>query len=761
MNSKIKIQKSKSTQKTSICKTLKNKNIKKQIKNNLENTFNNKVNNASLKKRNNIKSNIKKEEEENYKSLINAIELNNSQTVENLLKNTLFNINKLNENGFSPLHLSIIKGNIKIINLLIKYGAKINILSSKNKQTPLHLAYINNNDYSKNIIELLLNNGANNNILDINNKKPSDYKPNIKDNTSAKDNVRIYLQNKINNIINQTKKINNEKKGIKNNITNNIKKEKKEKKETKKTEYKGNTYTLRDSKDNSLVVITMDNISYLTSDENTIFQKSDTNTKNNSEILNEISRNNENNKNNIKNNHNFFKDSLDVDEENTLETKKIKYYSNYFFEKSELVDSLEISHDKYKNQNYINNKDKTPNEYDNNTKDNSKDNYSNNYIQNNPSKNLDDVFKSLIRNKRYSYFKLVKNNTSHKNDNNLNSTKTKRNTCSSHYDNTDNSINKMNNNNSIENTYDKKNNTKTESKNNEFNFSNIYRNRNSLNSMISTISQTNKKKNYKKAQSFTKENEIKMNFSQINKDCSYLLNWLLNLQLSSYYKNFLDNEIYDINRLVNQMKSIDNKLNYENIESLLLIHKPGHIYRILTQLEVDAGIIDKNVANFMINNKDYSENSYVGKTLLFSDKYNCKNCCNYLDIEICGGKNEKKNDLKSFLKRYNLLFLYQNFCHNGFELINYVILQMYGNNPINSDILENCFHIYDENNRKLVMKSLEKEVSKIKNFLSSEKYYENDYSSFIKYDRVVFDKDTNIGNTTEIKINNKNECCIF
>ena len=253
MKSKIKIQKSKSTQKTSTNKNIKNKKIKKQIKNNFENTLKNKVNDISFKKRNFIKSNIKKEEEENYKSLINAIELNNVQTVENLLKNTLFNINKLNENGFSPLHLSIIKGNIKIIILLIKYGAKINILSSKNKQTPLHLAYIYKNNYSKNIIELLLNNGADNNILDINSKKPSDYKNNTKDNT------KIFIKNKIDNI-------NNENKDIKNNI-------KKEKKENKKKEYKGHTYTLRDSKDNSLVVITMDNISYLTSDENTIFQK--------------------------------------------------------------------------------------------------------------------------------------------------------------------------------------------------------------------------------------------------------------------------------------------------------------------------------------------------------------------------------------------------------------------------------------------------------------------------------------------------------
>ena len=185
MKSKIKIQKSKSIKKSMICKNLKNKKIIKQIKNTFENRLKNKVNNISVKKRINNKSNIKKEEE-NYKSLINAIELNNVQIVENLLKNTLFNINKINENGFSPLHLSTIKGNITIINFLIKYGAKINILSSKNKQTPLHLAYINNNNNAKNIIELLLNNGANDNILDINHKKPSDYQHKAKDNRKDK-----------------------------------------------------------------------------------------------------------------------------------------------------------------------------------------------------------------------------------------------------------------------------------------------------------------------------------------------------------------------------------------------------------------------------------------------------------------------------------------------------------------------------------------------------------------------------------------------
>ena len=133
-------------------------------------------------------------------------------------------------------------------------------------------------------------------------------------------------------------------------------------------------------------------------------------------------------------------------------------------------------------------------------------------------------------------------------------------------------------------------------------------------------------------------------------------------------------------------------------------------------------------------------------------------------MNICGGKKGKKNDLKSFLIRYDLLNMYQNFIHNGFDLLNYVILQMYGSYPINSDILENYFHIYDEGQRNLVLKAIKQEVSKINNFLNSEKNNENDNSSIIRYDKVVFDKDSNLGNLSEIKINNKeknNNCIIF
>ena len=74
---------------------------------------------------------------------------------------------------------------------------------------------------------------------------------------------------------------------------------------------------------------------------------------------------------------------------------------------------------------------------------------------------------------------------------------------------------------------------------------------------------------------------------------------------------------------------------------------------------------------------------------------------------------KKKNDLKYFLNRYNLLKFYQNFYHNGFDMINFVMIQMFSSEPIDEIILENCFHIYEVEQRELVLKCIISEKNKI------------------------------------------------
>ena len=105
-----------------------------------------------------------------------------------------------------------------------------------------------------------------------------------------------------------------------------------------------------------------------------------------------------------------------------------------------------------------------------------------------------------------------------------------------------------------------------------------------------------------------------------------------------------------------------------------------------------------------INNND-NLNIYV-----IQSYYQCLNCCKLNQI-----KKQKKNDLKYFLLRYELINLYQNFYHNGFDMIEYVIIQMYSSFPINEDILENNFHIYDEKHRANTLKVIVAEMKIIIN----------------------------------------------
>ena len=216
------------------------------------------------------------------------------------------------------------------------------------------------------------------------------------------------------------------------------------------------------------------------------------------------------------------------------------------------------------------------------------------------------------------------------------------------------------------------------------------------------------------------------------------------------------------------MKSYQTKLKYENIENNLKIRKPGHIYRILCRLEVDANLIDNKVTKFMLkNSKIFNKNGFYisggfdnndkNMHLLISHDYQCLGCCK---------TNKKfsnlvKNDLKSFLKRYNLLNFYQNFYHNGFEQIEYVILQMYGGYPINDEILENCFHVYEEEQRKRILKAIVSEMKKINEFLISDEYNSNENMEYAKYENIVFCNEQN-GEESKIMINNgKNGNCLI
>jgi len=886
---------------------------------------------------NNIKAN----------NLFSAVEYNDLEKVQELLKQDKSKINDLNEEGLSLLHIAVIKANIKMINLLLKFGADSNILSDKKKQTPLHLAYLNQNSMTEEIIKELIKNNANENIFDSKNKKPIDYmRSSYKKNKNRNDNNIDYtisnsdkksytnnntgntvtvvtIENHLDSFLTTNKEeenksnINNINTNSNNNtivqspakldvdydlneiisINNSVEKSnsninKKEDKKNKDKEGKRREYTFgkeddfmkfqnknneKNNEENKINITknsTFDNLDInnnfyfesLKNDENKKEEKNSTNnsikeedydkTIKDNEILNdsledknEINDNEEEEKeerdncdqlyDSLKNNNILLnKDKENINSQNSfnLNNNSLTY-----------TDSLNVNGSIFQSKNKISNINFNKSGSNNNTNENEENDNEKKIVVKPPSSDNktnidikkskddekieinDDMLTQIITKKRNS-FSHSKNKSNA--DRNTIINRTARNSAYNktvfnlENDNFNNSMrsNRTNRTNYLSPSYINNkiigendstinsNNLCRQKKRDSFN-NMIYQNNSYKNNITivhngtdsrfgisgnltqySTQSQNKKKNlfstdkikvimednypnqnnkitefnyldNKNENQNIYKNDSYVDNNNNININLTYLKYWLSNLGLLDYLNNFIQSEAYDINVLVERMKSYQTKIHFEDLESSLKIRIPGYNYRILCKLEADAGLIDPKIVKFMIregmsneinknNNMMRSINNRSEKnmniSLSQSSYYQCFNCCKMNQI-----KKHKKNDLKYFLLRYNLIHLYQNFAHNGFDMIEYVLIQMYSSFPINEDILENCFHIYDEKQRIITLKAIVAEMKKINKFLSSEEYNNCD-KNVIKYDNVFFEDDSN-KDKSKIAMKNNNE----
>ena len=621
---------------------------------------------------------IKEETEENIKdtnnsiilnTLFKAVEDNNLKEIESNLIKDNSNINTLNNNGLSLLHLSVIKGNVQIVNKLLKYGANPNILSVPNKQTPLHFAYLSQESTKDNIINTLLSYNADVNIMDLYDNKPSDYnnmdKKNDLNTPDKKNKIKkedIYY--KVNDI------------NINFFSTSDIKKKTSNKKQQNKKINKIKCNCIFTPKKNDDKII-----------ENIKNQNNDNEFNNNKDIylnqeniMNNENNNNENinnelimnNKINDKNNYNGeitainYKDNKESD--NNLFNSKDNNEVNEVNEDSHLDDSLE---EQSKNQVY-------------------KDININN-------DNIDELLKSIITNKRKSIAE--RSNIKNRIITNLNS--------NVNYLKNNIFININNSNNSCSSTQNQTSQKKGNIKNKE-----------------KIINDKNKNISEFKYNALIKSNIINKNIKnfdnnyiikKINKNRIYFKQWLSSINLSFYYDNFIENEIYEIHQLINISKKETSNELFKYINTILKTKKYGHIYRIICKLEMDTYTLDSKLINFMVpsmKNNDINSKLSIsgGKSVLCGRSTKSK---------------EEKDTLKIFLNRFELNKFYQNFYHNGFDMFEYVILQMYTKIPINDFILENHFHIYENDDRIKVLDALETETQRINDFINSEEYLFN------------------------------------
>ena len=922
-----------------------------------------------------------------HTNLFTAVEYNDIERVNELLKQDSSHINDLNEEGLSLLHIAVIKANTKMINLLLSYGANSNILSDKKKQTPLHLAYLNQNSLTEEIIKELIKYNAKDNIYDSKNKKPSDYmcssykknkhkKFNINSNndnsnidynnsdkksyinnntgntvtvvtidnhldsflttnkedeksnqnnmnTNSNNNTIIqtpsklevdYDFNEILSINNSVEKSNNQNKDKNLNI-NNVEENKNREKKEQRRQYtfgKEEDYLKFQNKSSDLCIdinnicnnINNNNLDNIDINNNYLNNKNDN--KINKDDDEEQQRSNSNQDTNI-NKENSDKLPMDnqllndsLEEGNNINEVENENENNY--EEDEKEEENPELYDSLKNSNIINKDTNIQNSFNlnnnsltytesvnvNGSNFQSKNKISNNNAQNGSNNNtneneeidnvieeitlkhpkndkkieletekdkneenqkhlndnIDDAFLAkIITKKRDSFKKFHKNcnssrasiysintnpidyfrHSAYNNPFNLGENDIFNNSLKSNKSNRSNFLSPSNmnnkilgeNKNSIKYLYKQK---KRDSYNNLLNRNNSYKNSNTIihngnesrvgfsgdATQYSTQSQNNKMKNALNSKDKIKvlmnqntspnilnnnkitefncnDNMISYNYNSSNNlynnnemignsaNLNYLKYWLNNIGLINYFSNFTNHDIFDINILVERMKSYQTKLRYETLESTLKIRTPGYVYRILCKLEADAGLIDPKIVKFMlregingdsknnvirsINNNDNNLNISMTESY-----YKCFNCCKLNQI-----KRQKKNDLKYFLLRYNLIHLYQNFYHNGFDMIEYVIIQMYSSFPINDDILENNFHIYDEKQRESTLKAIVAEMKIINRFMNSEEYNNNCDKNKVKYDNVFFEENNN-KDKSKIYVkdsNNDSECILF
>ena len=236
---------------------------------------------------------------------------------------------------------------------------------------------------------------------------------------------------------------------------------------------------------------------------------------------------------------------------------------------------------------------------------------------------------------------------------------------------------------------------------------------------------------------------------------SKLHDWLISCDLLCYYNLLIKNKIYNIEEYIDKIKKNQISISFKNIEDLG-IKKPGHIFRFLLKLKIDSGLIDPFIYNAILDK--YNRNSL--NDIKINSSNNGFGCCCFRDTTLRIDKKslnnvgndtffaENCNDIFSFLKKLNLLWLKENFIHNGFDQVEFIMMQMFSEYKFNDEILNEYLHIYNDEDKRKVLKKL----------FGEKKVICNEYN--IEYD-LEEEKEILTARSGNDKIKSKDSCLIF
>ena len=200
--------------------------------------------------------------------------------------------------------------------------------------------------------------------------------------------------------------------------------------------------------------------------------------------------------------------------------------------------------------------------------------------------------------------------------------------------------------------------------------------------------------------------------------------WLNEISLACYSPLFIQKKIYDVNKIVEGMKKGKIKMTPKDIYKIG-IKVPGHIYRIFVKLELDSGIIDKKIMEIIENKNQGNKNEEIN--ILTNSFYNICGCCSLKERSrsTCRKRKDNVYEIEQWLININMIKYKNNFIENGFDKFEYFFLQMFGNFPIDSNILKNAIGITNEKDRDLILLRLQKDVK----YLSLKSKNERNFSN--------------------------------
>ena len=120
---------------------------------------------------------------------------------------------------------------------------------------------------------------------------------------------------------------------------------------------------------------------------------------------------------------------------------------------------------------------------------------------------------------------------------------------------------------------------------------------------------------------------------------------------------------------------------------------------------MDIGVLDNKICNFIMN-------KFNNENLLSTIGVNASvNEIKYCGIILCPGSNDfsrsgKYSDIFGFLRNKDLLEFKENFIHNGFDQIEFILIQLFSCFSFNMEILNDYMHIYSENDKMKVIHKL-------------------------------------------------------